>query len=127
MKVNLRNKASGAIKSQKIGWSWTCFLFSGILGIPLFLRNLNVWGALMALLWAVAIFLPNRAGSELEAIILLACLALVQLVFSFVFGITANKMAGRNYLENGWEFVDHGSTEAALARKSWGLPIYASN
>ena len=98
MMVTLRNKMSGAIKRQKIGWSWTCLFFSSVLGIPLFIRGLHVWGALSVIIWAVNFFVPNAAHSYIEEIIFTCVLLTAQIVFSFVFAITANRMAGRNYL-----------------------------
>ena len=47
MRVPLRNKATGEIKFQKIGWSWTCLFFAPVLGIPLFMRRLNIWGGII--------------------------------------------------------------------------------
>src|SRR6516162_8559240 len=35
MKVALRNKQTRTIFDQKIGWSWTCFCFGWLWGIPL--------------------------------------------------------------------------------------------
>jgi hypothetical protein len=31
-------------------------------------------------------------------------------------------MAGKNYLEQGWEFAEPNSVTTAAARQAWGLP-----
>jgi hypothetical protein len=113
MEVKLRNKATGEIKSQKIGWSWTCFLFSPVLGIPLFIRRLNVWGAIMVVIWIVNFFVPAYPKIGIP---------ILQIGFMIYFGIAANRMAGKNYLESGWEFAEPDSPTTATARESWGLP-----
>jgi hypothetical protein len=118
MNVALRNKITGQIKHQVIGWSWTCFLFSSCLGIPLFIRGLNIWGALMVAIWVVGLFSPLDV---------LVVLLLIQLVLSIWFGAAANSWAGRSYLENGWEFAEPDTPRSALARRKWGLPTIAAN
>lgn len=116
MEVTLRNRTTGEIKRQKIGWSWTCFLFSPALGIPLFIRKLHVWGGIMVALWIVNLL----ASSIYVSIVIL----IVQLAFSIAFGISGNSMAGKNYLEHGWEFAEPDSEGVARARTRWklGLP-----
>jgi hypothetical protein len=65
--VDLVNQRSGEHKNVKVGFSWVLFFFSGILGIPLFLRRLHVWGAVFLVLWILYIFgpqiLPDTAHS----------------------------------------------------------------
>jgi hypothetical protein len=109
--VSLRNKTTGEIKKLKIGWSWTCLFWSGLLGIPLFVRGLNVWGAIMVAIWAVNWFISDTAGTSV--------LALVGIGLAVFFAIKANAMAGKQYLERGWEFA---SPNANVARRAWGLP-----
>ncbi|NLN60283.1 MAG: hypothetical protein GX147_06200, partial [Deltaproteobacteria bacterium] len=59
MKVNVvfKNSRTGEMKEVKVGWSWTCFLFSGFFGLPLFLRGLMMWGGIMAGAWVVNLWL----------------------------------------------------------------------
>ena len=122
MMVSLRNKATGEIRAQKIGWSWTCFLFSPILGIPLFTRKLNTWGAIMLVIWAINFVVPAMSRTELHYLFIAIIIFLIQIGIMIFFGIAANRMAGKSYLENGWEFADPISTTTAVARQAWGLP-----
>jgi hypothetical protein len=121
MKVALQSKTTGQIKLQKIGWSWTCFLWSEMLGIPLFLRGLNVWGAVMVLLWIVSLPLPLLDVPL--AVASMIAVSLIQLGLAIFFGLKANRMAGKRYLENGWEFAEPNSIAARVARSAWGLPV----
>jgi len=126
MEVNLRNKVTGEIKSQKIGWSWTCFFFSPFLGIPLFLRGLNVWGGVMLFVWGIVtaeeLVLERSPSPGLGITHIEISLALVELGLSVFFGVASNRMAGKNYLESGWEFAEPNSETVAAARQAWGLP-----
>lgn len=46
VRAAFRNPRTGELREVKVGWSWTLFFFSGLFGLPLFLRGLHVWGAL---------------------------------------------------------------------------------
>ena len=124
MNVLLRNRITGETKFLKIGWSWTCFFFGSFLGIPLFLRGLYVWGALMAGIFAVDILLPlivhNPDGDDLAVVEFL--IWSLELGFSIYFGLKANALAGKRYLENGWAFSEPDSSLTVMARQKWGLP-----
>jgi hypothetical protein len=101
--VTLHNKFTGEIKSQKIGWSWTRFLFSSVLGIPLFLRGLKGWGAMMLAIWVVNIFVTftDRWGA-----VVFFMLFWLELGLSAFLGIRANAMTVKLRLENGWEYAE---------------------
>ncbi len=118
MKVTFRNPRTGELKNVKVGWSWTCFLFSGLLGIPLFLRGLDLWGLIMALYWLVFMLGDHFIGfSEITSRILeVASLS----VYIFL-GIKANEMTAKNYLKQGWEFVDPDSDGVKLAKVKWRI------
>jgi len=53
----LENPKTGAVRPFRDGFDWILFLFSGVLGIPLFLRHLPVWGAVFVGLWVVGLVL----------------------------------------------------------------------
>ena len=59
--VTFRNPKTGELKQVKVGWSWILFLFSGLFGLPLFLRRLQMWGWLFFALWAVNLLAASRA------------------------------------------------------------------
>jgi hypothetical protein len=108
--VVLKNPRSGEVKSQKTGWSWTCFFFSTFLGVPLFLRGLYVWGWLMVVIFLIDLFSYQQLGLGV---------GIIEIGFSIFFGIKANEMAGKQYLDNGWEFATPDAAE--LGRAAWGL------
>lgn len=123
MNVPLRNGVTGEIKFQKIGWSWTCFFFSTFFGIPLFIRKLYAWAALMAGLCVLDLVVPLIAvdpdSDDLTGF--QGIMVLVELGFSIFFGLKANTLAGKQYLENGWVFAEPGSSVTTVARQRWGL------
>ena len=119
MDVALRNPATGQTKFQKIGWSWNCFFFSDLLGIPLFLRGLHGWGAFMVVLWIVNV-LASDLPVEQEYLVP-AVLLLLNSGFATFFGANANRLAGLRYLATGWEFARPNAAETTTARRHWGL------
>src|SRR6266851_6379264 len=120
MMVELRNKTTSELKLQKIGWSWTCLFFSCFLGIPLFKRRLYFWGGIGVLFWVFNLLSRHATASEANDIAL-GLLGLFQIAFAIVLAVYANRLAGRKYLKNAWEFAEPNSIEATTARQSWGL------
>jgi hypothetical protein len=123
MHVQFKNPRTGEIKEVKIGWSWTLFLFSGIFGLPLFLRKLNVWGELFLALAVVNIIGPPLVDMShpFVGIGLRVNLFFVFLGLEIWLGIKGNEMTAKNYLENGWLFADEGTDSVRFARDKWGL------
>lgn len=116
--VNLKNDKTGEIKQVKVGWSWILFLFSGFLGIPLFLRKLYPLASLFVALWvcnfALATFVPDDA-------IGLGILQFIFLGLAIWLGIKGNEMTGKNYLENGYSWQDPESDEVIEAKRRWSI------
>ena len=120
MRVILRNRSSGETKEIKVGFSWILFLFAGWLGIPLFLRRLHVWGAVLLALWIVDVLVVVMSSPEEGSTIALS----INLIFGALqiwLGIKGNEMTAKNLLENGWEFTDSSSDAVRFARLKWGL------
>lgn len=134
--VALRNKKTGKIKSQKIGWSWTCLFFSPFWGIPLFFRKLYGSGAVMLLL---ALLQQGRTQEQIQALrqgthqysaagaYVEIILDLLPVVLAIFFAATANRMAGRKYLRHDWEFAEPNSESTQMARGKWGIAAPLSN
>jgi hypothetical protein len=118
MRVGFVNPKTGEMREVKVGWSWTLFLFSGFLGIPLFLRKLNTWGFVFMALWAVNFF-SGMAGSEAAALSLLV--GLIFLGLQIWMGVKGNEMTAKNYLELGWDFAEKQSETVKFARGKWGI------
>lgn len=127
MKVILENPVTGQQKLQKIGWSWTIFLFSGVFAIPLFIRRLYLWAIIMLALMMFSGAVGNAVQENQEnvdvganALYSIVSMAIVGLVIFL--SIRGNRMAGRNYLKKGWVFAQPYSQSARFARAKWGLP-----
>ncbi len=123
MLVSMKNPKIGEIKEVKVGFSWILFLFSGFFGLPLFLRKLYVWGGIFLVLWVVHIIL-SIVGEESET----AAIFYVLLQFIFIglmifMGIKGNELTAKNYLEQGWEFVDGDSEAVQQAKRKWNIQI----
>lgn len=124
MQVRLRNERTGETKDVNIGWSWTLFLFSWFLGLPLFLRKLPMWGATMLVLcifyWVLDAF--RLDGDQITQIdILYFFVSFVILGLSIFFGIKGNELTAKNLLENGWKFAAEEDQTTHFARTKWSL------
>ena len=117
IEVGFKNEKTGEIRQVKVGWSWVLFLFSGFLGIPLFMRKLNMWGGVFLILWAVNFLV---AMVDVTATILIQLVILGLLVF---LGIKGNEMTAKNYLENGWVFSEPDSSATKFGKGKWGLGV----
>ena len=108
VKVGMKNPKTGEVKMIKVGWSWVLFLFSTFFGLPLFLRKLNVWGAVFLtfgiLGWVVGIMAISSDNDGLQ----FAAYSLTGLgwVLQIFIGLKGNEMTVKNYLENNWVFVE---------------------
>ena len=120
MQVKLRNDRSGEIKMIGVGWSWMLFLFSGFLGVPLFLRRLYVWGGVMLALWVVNIIAPTLMAED-EATVFNLLLMMIFLGLSIFFGLKGNELTAKNLLEQGWEWVEPDAEITAFAKAKWQL------
>jgi hypothetical protein len=124
MRVKLRNERTGEIKDVKVGWSWTLFLFSWFLGLPLFLRKLPIWGATMfalcILFWVLSAF-TSDTDSLSQIDILYYIVDAILFGLTIFFGIKDNALTGKNLLENGWKFVAEEDQATHFARLKWSL------
>ena len=115
--VQIKNDKNGETKRLKIGWSWILFLFSGFLGIPLFMRRLHLLGGIFLGLWALNFVIGLTILDPTAPI----ALFIIFLILQVWLGIKGNEITGKNYLEHGWSFVDSDGLEAKYARSKWGL------
>lgn len=100
MSVTLRRPDTGDIKVVPQGWCWSCFLFSGFLGMPLFRRGLQVWGSAMVAFNVVVLvvaFIPTERAATLYA-----WLSAIGIGLCAFFGAAANRLALDRYLALGW-------------------------
>jgi len=122
MFAELKHPKSGELKRVKVGFSWTLFLFSGFMGLPLFLRRLYVWGAVFFVLWLVNFFAASIGNAE-ERLGTQLGLFLVFFGLEIFFGIKGNEMTAKNLLEQGWVFANPESEMTRMARLRWGLAV----
>lgn len=113
--VGLKHPQTGEIKSVKVGFAWVPFLFAWFFGLPLFLRQLHVWGVVMC-----GLFIGGFAFAISSPELYIAA-SLASLVLHFVFGFAGNAMTAKNYLKNGWEFVEPDSDTVKFAKQKWGI------
>jgi hypothetical protein len=118
--VAFRNPRTGEIKQVKVGWSWVLFLFSGVFGLPLFLRRLYVWGGIFLVLWLVNLIAPSLMYEE-DANVTIAIFGVVFLSLQIWLGIKGNEMTAKNYLDNGWVFAEPDSDITRNAKLRWGV------
>ena len=64
----------------------------------------------------------SASGAYLDII-----LDLLPIVLAIIFAATANRMAGRKYLRNDWEFAEPNSETTQTARAKWGIAAPLSN
>ena len=123
VRVTLKNEKTGELKQVKVGWSWILFLFSGLFGLPLFLRRLYVWGGVFLILWVANIyFIPSvESGSEGEIIFASISMIVIFLCLQIWLGIKGNEMTAKNYLENGWIFSNLENDDVKFAKQKWRI------
>src|SRR5579863_1269577 len=99
--VLLENPETGEVRRVPTGFAWSLFLFSGVLGLPLFWRGLYRWGAVFVVLWAidglVAWFAAGHDRLAAEAMVFCAFLAL-----QLWLGFRGNALTAKAYLARGW-------------------------
>jgi hypothetical protein len=115
-----KDPRTGKLMRVPAGFAWSLFLFSGLLGVPLFARRLHLWGAVILGLWIAdllaSLVVAGRVATVTQSLLFAAFLA-VQLWLGF----KGNEITARSCLERGWTVVD--SDDAATKRLlvRWGL------
>jgi hypothetical protein len=116
--VPFKQPRTGEVRTVKVGWSWVLFLWSGVFGLPLFLRRLNVWGAVFLALWAVNLVASFgfAGGGGARGLSLIAMIGL-----QIWLGIKGNEMTAKNYLEQGWEFAEPNAEATLEGKARWRI------
>lgn len=120
--VMLENPRTGDRKAVKVGWSWNFFLFSGLLGLPLFTSGLTHWGALIVVLWSLDLGLPFILPATAEPGPLVLAPAIAVGLLALYLGFKGNGMVANRHLQRGYDFAQPESVEARHARQHWGAP-----
>jgi hypothetical protein len=104
-KLGLKPPGGGKLKWIKVGFAWDLFVLSPLFGLPLFLRKLPQWGAVMLallLVWFVIEQFLSGDTADTAGIVLFV----VYLLLMFYLGFRGNALTARAYLRHGWS-VDH--------------------
>lgn len=123
MQVVMKNPKTGELKEVKVGWSWTLLFFSGFFGLPLFLRRLPIWGSvclILMLLVMVFSYIAETRGEEIAAAIYVLSYFVLLGIIIFL-AIKGNELTAKNYIEQGWVFVDPESETVKMAKGKWGI------
>lgn len=116
--VNFRNEQSGEVKSVKVGWSWTLFLFAGFFGVPLFMRKVWLYAALMCGLVLLNIIVQNDLELRLS---FGKIITYIGIGLSFMWGWDGNKLTAKYYLKNGWEWDGPDDQSVETAKAKWAV------
>jgi hypothetical protein len=97
----LENPRTGAVKPFRDGFDWILFLFSGVLGIPLFINRLPLWGSVFVALWAVDLalvwVLPRHWGLPGQAL-----MAAIFFGLQLWLGFHGRELILKAYVARGW-------------------------
>ena len=121
MHVSLKNPRSGEVRKVKVGWSWVLFFWSGLFGLPLFLRRLYVWGSVFLVLWVVNLIGPGLMANEDEGVLVSLVLFFIFLGLQIWLGVKGNEMTAKNYLDLGWVFAEPEAPITQTARQLWRI------
>lgn len=129
MDVKFKSSKDNVVKTVKVGFSWTLFLFSGFFGVPLFLRRLDVFGGvflsicvvrlLYAHLTGLGIVGPGALSNGLAVISILSVILWFPLALWV--GAKGNELTAKNFLKRGWMFTDPQSDIVHKAKIEWGI------
>ena len=121
MKVALFNRRTGVIVQQKIGWSWPCCLFGWAWGIPLFYKKLYGLGTFILMIEWISYGIAQPNSELRESPITTIVLIFLPFVISVLLAGFVNKLSGRKYLRNGWEFFAPDAEATKVAIQRWGI------
>jgi hypothetical protein len=100
--LRFKQKQSGKEKQLRTGFAWDLFLFAGLFGLPLFLRRLPQWGALILALWLIDLLIGRlplgRPIGALAEAALFGAFLLAQLWLGF----RGNRLTAKALLAHGW-------------------------
>jgi hypothetical protein len=120
VRVGLKPPGGGKLKWIRVGFAWDLFVLSPLLGIPLFLRKLPQWGAVilgLLLLWIVLGGILDGRPKWMASVAFAAIFFLIDLFLGFY----GNRLTARSYLRHGWtvDHPDYAATRKVVAR--WKL------
>lgn len=103
--IGLTNPRTNEKRELKTGWSWTCFLFGGLFGIPLFKRKAYVLASVFVILDLLifsSAYLSANTGPVQETNSIGALLEVIILGLAIFAGIKGNDFGKSALLKRGW-------------------------
>jgi hypothetical protein len=118
--VLFRHPSGQRAKRVKFGFAWDLFFFSGVFGVPLFLRGLSNWGAAVLGLWVLDLALGRMGRGPLHLAAGVALFAAF-LGLQIYLGITGNALTARACRARGWTPESTRDPAVRQALQRWGL------
>jgi len=120
--IRLKQKQSGKARNFSTGFAWDLFLFAGFFGLPLFLRRLPHWGAVILALWCVDLLIGQLPIAPATARLAEGALFAAFLAVQLWLGFKGNRLTVRAFLAHGWS-VDQGGGDLGTRRviERWKL------
>jgi hypothetical protein len=110
-KITLYYKDRDHIHMASTGFSWSLFLFSGIFGIPCFIKKLYGYGFgfLIINILSIVNYMTNDSLVNFTNVTITLLFWIGSLVVSFILsvfmGINGNKLSIQSYLNEGYSFA----------------------
>ena len=121
MQIALRHPETGDVKFVPTGWSWSLFLSSGLLGLPLFFRGLALWGTAVLTLGCLELGVTLASASDADLSAVELALMLLSTGLCVYLGMKGNALTARRYISCGYDFAHPDATEARIAAEDWGI------
>ena len=67
----------------------------------------------MVSLWALGLVISHGMGTVI--------LSVIGMGLSIFLGVNGNEMIAKNYLKQGWKFIDPESDAVKIAKQQWGI------
>jgi hypothetical protein len=120
MQVGLRNDTTGEVKTLTVGFSWTIFLFSNILGIPLFMRKLYAFGGIMVGIGLMRTMTYSIEDTDLSSIVSIVIFG-AGFGLALYLGMKGNELTAKKLLSDGWVWSVPDSDQTEAAKRAWGI------
>ena len=107
--ITLIHRITGEIQTINLGWSWSIFLFTPLLCIPLLKRHLYISAGCMFGLWSMNILLMLiMRDFGYQPVIFNGIIGLNCVIFTlqFALALKGNEMSVNHYLEMGWKIKE---------------------
>lgn len=126
MKIHFKNQKNNAIYHANLGWDWGAFFALFLLGLPFFIRKMNVLGFYCVLFsFIISVeqialsHMSNWGSSDQEFYDILSFGILLGICIYF--GIKGGALTARHYLEDGYSITTSDENLVKRAKAKWGI------